>query len=126
MSLVVLADSVGLLWVFNKIQNLPEKFITYAHKLIWLGITVSIVTGAFMFWNLREYLLSTPAFYTKMFFLLALMINAFLISKHLKKALTIGSFALLEPKHKKSFIISGFVSALSWIAVVISATQLGL
>ena len=125
-SLVVLADGVGLLWVLGKINKLPKKLMVYAHRLIWLGLAVSVSTGAFMFWELRDYLLSTPAFYTKIIFVLTLMINALFISKHLKTALIVGAFNDLSSKEKGKFLLSGFVSAISWVTVFLSAKMLGL
>lgn len=124
--LVVLADGIGLLWVIGKLKKLPKQFMLVAHRAIWVGLAVSIVTGAYMFWDLRDYLLETPAFYTKVFFVLALVINSFLISKHLHAALGAESFAALEKKEKISFFISGAVSTISWIAVVVSAKLSGL
>lgn len=125
-SLVVLADGVGLLWVIGKIQRLPKLFMFWTHRLIWVGFTASIASGAYLFWDLRDYLLETPAFLTKMGFVLALFINSFFISKHLKRALEAESFAHLERPEKIKFFISGAVSSVSWVAVFVSAQFLGL
>lgn len=119
--LVVCADSIGLLWAWGKLKQLPEKFIIFVHRGVWIGLGVSIVTGTYMFWGLRDYLLSTPPFYTKMAFLLALLVNSFFIARHLSTSFKAGSFSQLDRKTKRSFFISGAVSAISWLGVFISA-----
>jgi hypothetical protein len=125
-SFVVVADLIGLLWVLGKMQLLPQKVMLYTHRLIWLGLLTSIVTGIFMFVELKDYLLETPAFYTKIIFVMALVINSFFISKHLKNSFGVGSFSNLDKKDKRSFFISGAVSTVSWIVVFLSAGMLGL
>lgn len=124
--LVILADFIGLLWVIGKIKKLPQKYMMLFHKLIWIGLGVSILSGAFLFWDVREYLLTVPAFYTKMFFVVALVINSFLISKHLRAALRVESFKSLSTKERKTFFISGAISTISWVMVLVTAQFLGL
>lgn len=125
-SLVILADCIGLLWVLEKIERLPRKTMLVAHNLIWLGLIVSIISGTTISLQLSDYLLSTPAFYTKILFVLSLAINSVFISRHLNTALEKGKFANLTQKERRSFLISGAVSAVSWISVVVSAKMLGL
>lgn len=124
--LVILADSVGLLWVIGKLKQLPKKWLLLAHRLIWLGLSVSILSGVLLFWESREYLLAVPAFYTKIFFVVALVINSFLISKHLHVALQAESFKMLPSKERKALFVSGVISTVSWVSVLISAQLLGL
>jgi hypothetical protein len=125
-SLVILADIIGLLWVFGKIQNLPKKFILATHRFIWVGLFISVTSGLVLFWDSREYLLTLPAFYTKVLFVFALLVNSFVISKHLRRALEVKSFSDLGKKEKLLFFASGAFSTISWAAVVISANMLGL
>lgn len=124
--LVILADILGLLWVLEKIKKLPKKVMLMAHRLIWLGLVISITSGSLLFWESREYLLTLPAFYTKILFVVALLVNSFVISKHLKVALEVESFSALARKERSSFFISGVISTICWIAVVVSAKMLGL
>jgi hypothetical protein len=124
-AMVVLADSIGLLWVWGKIKRLPRRLVLSLHKLIWLGVSVSVVSGLTMFMELREYLLTVPAFYTKILFIVVLIINATLLSRHLRAALRVESFSDLSQKERTSFIISGMVSAVSWVSIFVSANLLG-
>jgi len=111
--------------VLGKLKRIPEKLMLTAHKLIWLGLCISISSGALLFWELREYLLTVPAFYTKIFFVVALVINSLLISRHLHTALNTASFSLLSTHQRRSFLISGVISTISWGSVVLCATLLG-
>lgn len=125
-SLVILADCIGLLWVIGKIRHLPRQFLLWAHHLIWIGLGFSIVTGVAMFLESAEYLLSTPVFYIKIFFLCVLLVNSVFISRHLHAALERGAFLQLTSAERRAFLISGAVSTLSWILVVVSAWMLEL
>jgi hypothetical protein len=124
-SLVVLADLLGLLWMLGAIRRLPKKSMIVAHYLIWLGLATSIASGAYLFWPAREYLLTVESFYVKVTLVLVLLINSFFISKHLRTALS-TTFKRLSLKERGGFLLSGFVSLGAWIGVIVAATRLGL
>ena len=124
-SFVILSDIIGGLWIVG-VARLPKLPLRLFHICIWAGLSVSIVTGLYMFTTASSYLLTVPAFYTKIFFVLALLINSFLIAKHLHKALSVASFSDLPSTEKRSFIVSGAISTISWIGVVVSAAWIGL
>jgi len=124
-SMVVLADALGLWWMLGKLSRLPEKIMIRLHHLIWLGLAASIISGAYLFWPAREYLLTVHSFYIKVALIVVLLINSFFISKHLQLALS-TTFAELSAPERTKFLFSGFVSLSAWIGVVVAATQLGL
>ena len=124
-ALVVISDFLGLMWVAGKMSVLPNKFIIIAHRAIWFGLSVSIVSGYILFSGASEYLLTVPAFYTKVIFVLALLTNSFLISSHIKLA-TSQTFKETSVGERWKLFISGGVSFISWVGVVVSAQFLGL
>ena len=122
---VVISDLAGLRWVLGFTERVNMQFLTITHRLIWLGLAVSIFTGAYLFSTASEYLFTVPAFYSKMFFVAALLINAVVIGKHLSLAAT-QSFAETSGKERTILFVSGAVSTLSWVGVLVSANLLGL
>jgi hypothetical protein len=124
-TLVVLADVLGLLWVVGKKSVLGASYMHWLHRMIWIGLTVSIITGIVLFSSASDYLLTTPAFWVKLSFVIALVINSFFITHHMKIAL-VQSFTEVTQKAKIKMFISGAISTGAWIGVVVSATQPGL
>ncbi len=122
---VIIADVHALLWTLGKIPILPRKRMVFLHYLVGVGLFTSIVSGAIMFWPLQDYLLTVPAFWAKMTFVLALVINSFIISKHLHTSIT-RSFSSLTKKERLPLFVSGGVSAVGWAGAFVSALFLGL
>ncbi len=118
--LVVVADIHGLLWILGKMQTLPHKRMRFFHTAAWIGLSIIILAGIFMFLNESSYMLAKTAFKLKMFFVLCLIVNAFVIGSHLMIA-TIKPFASLSFKEKLPLLISGAVSTTCWIGAFISA-----
>lgn len=118
--LVVVADVHGLLWILGFIKTLPHKRMRFFHIAAWLGLSIIILAGFFMFLNESSYLLAKTAFKLKMFFVACLVINAFVIGSHLMIA-TVRPFASLTLKEKMPLLISGAVSTTCWIGAFISA-----
>lgn len=124
-SLVVISDTAGLLWVLGVTKTVKEKFLVTTHRLIWAGLLASILSGAYLFSTVSDYLLTVPAFYTKMFLVLALIINSFFIGRHIHLAAE-QPFALVSRTEKYKLFISAGVSVIGWVGVLISANLLGL
>ena len=124
-TLVIIADLLGLLWVLGYKRTLNRRTMQRLHYLISAGLAVSIISGALLFSTADEYLLTVPAFYTKVGFVLALVVNSFFIGRHLKVA-TERSFRSLLGSEKLPIFISAAVSVASWIGVVVAAQFLGL
>lgn len=122
---VIVADVYAGLWVLGKIKTLPRKIIYCLHIFVAYGLLCSVVTGLIMFWDLRDYLLSHGPFWAKTIFVFVLIINSFVISKHIEISL-IRSFQSLTQRERVPLIISGLVSTVSWIGAFVSAQFLGL
>lgn len=123
LAVVIAADVHGLLWILGKKQTLPLKRMEFFHRAAWLGLIVIITAGFLMFISYSEYLLSLPAFKFKMLFVAMLLVNAFVIGKHLMIA-TKEPFASLSSKEKMTLIISGAVSTCGWIGAFVCAQLL--
>lgn len=120
---VVCTDFLGLLYLLGKKKTLPEKPVTWAHRIILAGLCGMILSGVTLFVPMREYLLSQPNFYVKMAFVAALVINAFVIGAHMKKAFT-TPFKELPSLEKKKLLVSGAVSTLSWLGAIFGGIYL--
>jgi hypothetical protein len=94
--------------------------MVFFHKATWIGLSIIITAGFFMFIGQSGYLLSLPAFKLKMFFVLCLIINAFVIGAHMMIATT-RTFSSLTLKEKMPLFIAGGVSSISWIGAFIAA-----
>lgn len=113
-AVVVVSDVHGMLWLMGKLPTLPRKRMELLHKAVWAGLVCAIAAGFTMFLFYPDYLLSLWAFRFKVLFIAALLINAFLIGKHMRLAYT-QSFASLSAREKRLLFISGAVSTLGWI-----------
>ncbi len=122
---VVVSDGIGLVWVTGKKTLAPGRLLRYTHRFIFGGLAVSIVSGVYLFSTASEYLLTVPAFYTKLLFVLALLINGFVIGRHITVA-EHTPFRDITAKERTKLFISAAISTSSWVGVVVSATLLGL
>jgi hypothetical protein len=122
---VITADVYGLMWSLGKVETIPKKILHGLHRFVSAGLVVLITTGAIMAWPVKDYLISSPAFITKMIFVSALVINAFFIQSHFSIAAT-SSFSSLPKKTQRGLVISGIVSALGWTGAFVAAQFIGL
>ena len=122
---VIIADLHALAWWRGWLATLPGGRMSRLHQVITVGLGVSILSGALLFWPLREYLLTVPSFYTKMVFVAALCVNAVYIHRHVQVA-SEQRFAELTAAKRWPLFLSGAVSIISWVTVFVMARQLGL
>jgi hypothetical protein len=120
---VVIADLYALLWVIGKLSTLRSWCVTGLHYVVGTGLLVSITSGFVMFLPLREYLVTVEAFWVKVAFVIVLIINSFVIGQHMHIP-TSQTFSSLTKKDRRPLIVSGAVSAISWITVFVSALML--
>ncbi|MBY0539382.1 hypothetical protein K2P56_03035 [Patescibacteria group bacterium] len=123
--LVLYADHQALSWVLGHKEKLNGKTIKTVHYLTLAGLAVMIISGASMAVPLSEYLFTVPAFFIKMGFVFALVINSFFIGKLMHTAVN-HSYKSLAFSEKLPLFISGGVSGISWLGAVIAAFNLGL
>lgn len=119
-AIVLVADTMGLLWWRGKVAILPALAMKTLHWMVFVGLVVSITTGALMASTGLSYLFSQPAFVIKLGFVLTLLINSFVIHRHLSLATT-QSYYDLPDKSKRTLILSGAISTTSWICVLIAS-----
>lgn len=122
---VLVSDTVGLLWMTGKKLLAPGHFLRMAHRFVFIGLSVSVVSGVYLFSTVSDYLLTVPAFYTKMLLVLALVINGFIIGKHISLA-EATPFAEIKTAEKKKLLLSAAISTAGWMGVFVSAQLLGL
>ena len=122
---VVVTDLLGLSWLLGKRETLPLRVMQTLHRVVWTGLLIMILSGGTMFLSYREYLLSVPAFYVKIAFILTLVINAFFIGRHLAIA-SERAYSSLARAERIPLLISGGVSAIAWIGIISAALMLGL
>lgn len=120
---VLRADHVGFLWIRGTRKTLDERTLKKYHRNIWIGFSLMIITGLFLFYPMREYLLERPQFYVKMSFILVLIINGLVIGKLMPLAIQ-KTFQEISKKEKVLLFTSGTVSTISWLMVIISALYL--
>lgn len=118
---IIWADIYTSFWLHGKKQTLNPKIVYRLHTAVTLGLTGMITTGTALFWPLREYLTdNSPAFFIKMFFVFALVVNSFVIDTYMKLA-TIYSFKDISMRQKAILFASGSISLLSWLGAILAA-----
>jgi hypothetical protein len=122
---VVVSDFVGLLWLIGKLETVSKKFLHLTHWFIWVGLTISVLTGVYLFLQSADYLLTLPAFYTKSVLVFALIVNSFVIGKHIDLAAN-KTFATTNKSERIHLAFSAVVSTIGWAGVVVAASMLGL
>lgn len=121
LSFVVVSDICAHAWMRGK--KIRFETIKTLHTLVWIGIGAMLITGVSMFMRYSEYLVNDIAFIFKMFFVSALIINGFVISKFLP--FIKRPYESLTKKEKTPLIISGMVSTISWVGTIVSALLIG-
>ena len=123
--IVLYADHLAFSWVRGKKETLPTVLMSRIHTALYIGLGIMLVTGAYMFLPLQNYLLHTTAFQVKMGLLAVLVINSLFIGKPLHISTT-NSFASLDKKMQLTLLLSGGISAASWLGIIVAANLLGL
>lgn len=117
---VVIADKEGVAWMRGKKETLSLRTTKLLHRLVWAGLIVTAVAGFLMFLEAPEYFLADTAFRIKVFFVVMLFINAFVIQKFMHLAVN-KPFRELTDREKTPLLLSGAVSVCGWIGSLIAA-----
>ncbi len=112
-AVVLYSDEQGFLWIRGKKETIPHEKLKKLHNLVSLGLVCIILSGALLFSREPSYYLAQTDFIVKMVFVLALIVNGFLIGKFTEVAAT-RSWASLFTRERLPLLISGAVSGLSW------------
>jgi cation transport ATPase len=114
---VLYADEQGLQWFRGRVRTLASRKVAVLHVLVSIGIALILLTGALMFIDRAEYLLSQTVFLVKMCFVGALIINGFFIGS-LSRLASEKAFAELTPAECTKVLISGSVSLVGWLGAI--------
>ena len=120
LSIVLIADHYGFLWIQGKVLILDKNKLYKLHIYTLCGLLTLITTGGIMFAGNPVTLLSSRAFLIKMAFIATLLVNAIFIGFFMKIA-TKSKFKDLSLKEKLPLFISGGISTMSWVGVLVSA-----
>lgn len=120
---VMVADSSAMNWLRGKRETVSRAAIFIAHWIVTIGLAGLIVSGLFLFWPLREYLVGQPLFWLKMGFVGALVINSFFIEQLMHVA-AYRPFAELSVRERVPLFVSGAVSGISWVGAFFIALML--
>ncbi len=112
---IIYSDHQGFLYFRGKKATLSPTFITWSHRLVWLGLIIIITSGIALAIPAWEYRLSEAVFYIKMGFVLVLLMNAIAIGKLSHKAST-TPFTELTKEEQKTLLVSGALSFMGWVA----------
>jgi len=118
--IIIIADHDAFLWFREKKQTLDSKKINRLHIVAWIGLVALIITGGFLFYPARNYLVHNVYFIIKMIFVAILVGNGFLIGK-LSNIATQKPFSSLTKRERWPLFLSGTLSAMSWIGATITA-----
>lgn len=117
---VVFADIYASQWLRGNIHILNAKIVSRLHQVVSIGTIGMITTGIALFVPVSDFLVQSQTFFIKMTFVLALVVNSFVIEKHMNIATT-QAFTNISQREKIVLFVSGTISSVSWLGALISA-----
>src|SRR4051812_35538284 len=102
---IVMADSSGLAWMRSKTETVSKRALFTAHWIVTAGLLGLVYTGLFLFWPMREYLLTQPLFLLKLALVGVLLLNALAID-WLMQVASHTPYASLSNRQKMPLIVS--------------------
>ncbi|TSC55023.1 MAG: hypothetical protein LiPW30_489 [Parcubacteria group bacterium LiPW_30] len=120
---IFLADHQAFNWILGKTPTLDKKTLLKYHHWVLLGLFLMIITGAILFWPMREYLLQDFVFGIKMFFVAVLIVNGFFIGKLMNVAIE-KPYSTLSNRERFPLMLSGAASTTGWLGAFIAANFL--
>ncbi len=117
---ILVADHTGFSWIRGKVSTLSSRTLHRLHNSISYALTGLILSGVYLFWPMREYLLGQPLFLLKLGLIAVLVLNSLFIDKLMLVA-TKMPFASVSNAGKTVLFISGAVSTLCWVGAGVSA-----
>lgn len=115
---ILYSDHQGLQYFRGKKATLSKTFVTWSHRLVWVGLITMIMSGISLVLPTWEYRLQEPAFYIKMGFVLVLIVNSYAIGK-LRYVAIDRRFDELSVDVQKTLMFSGALSAVGWVGAAI-------
>ena len=117
---VLVADKIGFSWIRGKTRTLSHKTLHILHETLSYALAGLILSGLYLFWPARDYLLHQNLFLLKLFFVAVLVINSIAIDRLMVVATKVP-FAMVSGKGKVVLFISGAISFACWIGAGLAA-----
>ncbi|HVZ75881.1 MAG TPA: hypothetical protein VG934_01255 [Candidatus Paceibacterota bacterium] len=117
------ADKIGLSWMRGRTETVPSRTLLVLHEVVSVALIVLILTGLYLFWPLREYLLHQRLFYIKMSFVALLVVNSIAIDNLMHTAAH-TPFRDLPARLRTGLFVSGGLSFLCWVGAGLAALLL--
>lgn len=116
--IILRSDHLGYNWIRGQKKTLDKKVISQLHMYVWIGLALMIATGATLAYPLREYLLTNPRFYVKMWYVGMLVINGVAIGA-LSQIATTVEYRNVPKKQKITFLAVGAISTICWLGAIL-------
>jgi hypothetical protein len=120
---ILLADSSAFAWMRGNVDTVHRKTVFRLHWIVTVGLSGLILSGLYLFWPLREYLVMQPLFWLKMFFVVTLLVNSFFVERLMQVA-TERPYSSLTAEERLPLYISGAISTLCWLGAITVAILL--
>jgi hypothetical protein len=117
---IIIADRAAFSWMRGKTEVVGKKSLFTAHWIVTTGLLGLVYTGLFLFWPMREFLLTQPLFLFKLAIIATMLVNGMVID-WLMHVAAVRSYASLTSNQKAPLLISGAVSGLGWLGIVTAA-----
>lgn len=111
---ILIADHAAFQWLTHKRDVVGRRELFLSHWVVSVGLAGLILSGLYLFWPMRDFLLGSPLFWLKIAFVAALTINSFVID-YLMHTASHTPWRHLSFGQRVPFIVSGAVSTLSWL-----------
>lgn len=115
---VLYADHMGFRYFTGRSQTLDIKKVRWAHRLVFIGLFILIITGVMLTAPSWAVWFAKPFFYGKLAFVATLFVNGLFIDRLMQKATT-TPYVLLAPFERRLLMTSGVLSAVGWVASVL-------
>ncbi len=120
---ILIADHAAFEWLTHKRDVVGKRELFASHWIVSLGLAGLVLSGLYLFWPMRDYLLLQPLFWLKMAFVAALIVNSFFI-EYLMHTASHTAWRHLSIRQRAPYIISGGASTLSWLGALFVALVL--
>jgi hypothetical protein len=112
---ILYSDHHGWQYFRGTKQTLSPRFVTWSHRLVWVGLIGMITTGVLLTLPAWEYRLTEFVFYVKLGFVGVLVLNAFAIGS-LARVASERPYAALSRNEQRTLMLSGALSGLGWVS----------
>ncbi len=123
LGVTAIADKDAIAWIRGKKRVLERSTMMSYHVLIWVGLIALTISGLYLFFPMRLFLLRELLFDVKILFVAILFINAILIVRLMQVAL-VKPFVEVSTQDKVALFASGAISIFSWFCAAAIAINI--